>query len=267
MVLNNKQTYWRLILGRFLCALGLLFTFYFVGYTQKVPAPLLWKEGKFVYQADSLGNRIPDFSHAGYEGGDKSIPDALVKIVVPVKGGDATARIQAAIDYVSQLPLDKEGLRGAVLLQAGQYALSGSLILHTSGVVLRGAGFMENGTVLVGEGQTRETLIRIVGEQDGKSEEQRKVQDDYVPVNANILHLDNTNGLKVGDGVMITRPSTEEWINALKAEEFGGGMSFLGWKPGFWNSTWDRRIVRIDGNQIELDVPITTALDQQYGGA
>jgi len=267
MVLNNKQTYWRLILGRFLCALGLLFTFYFVGYTQKVPAPLLWKEGKFVYQADSLGNRIPDFSHAGYEGGDKSIPDALVKIVVPVKGGDATARIQAAIDYVSQLPLDKEGLRGAVLLQAGQYALSGSLILHTSGVVLRGAGFMENGTVLVGEGQTRETLIRIVGEQDCKSEEQRKVQDDYVPVNANILHLDNTNGLKVGDGVMITRPSTEEWINALKAEEFGGGMSFLGWKPGFWNSTWDRRIVRIDGNQIELDVPITTALDQQYGGA
>lgn len=265
--MNNKQTYRPLISSHFLLAVGLLFASYFVGYAQDVPAPLTWKDGELVYQADSLGNQIPDFSHAGYAGGNKAIPEAPVKILVPLQAGDATLRIQAAIDYVSQLPLDKHGLRGAVLLQPGQYSLSGSLTLHTSGVVLRGSGFMESGTVLIGEGTTRETLISIAGTHDIIREEQRNVQDDYVPVNATTFHLDNVKGLQVGDRVMITRPSTEEWIQALQAEEFGGGMSFLGWKPGYWDSSWDREIVRIDGNLVEVDVPLTTALEQRYGGA
>lgn len=265
--MNNKHTYPRLAFNRFVVVLGLLFVSYIVGYAQEDPKPLLWKEGRLVYQPDTLGNRVPDFSHAGYEGGNKAIPEATVKIVVPVQAGDATARIQAAIDYVSELPVDKRGLRGAVLLQTGEYTLRGSLRLHTSGVVLRGAGFTENSTVLVGEGTTRETLIRIAGENDIQREQPRNVQDDYVPVNATTFHLDHVDGLQVGDRVMITRPSTEAWIDVLRAEEFGGGMSFLGWKPGYWDSTWDREIIRIDGNLIEVDVPITTALDQQYGGA
>lgn len=239
----------------------------FVGYAQEQAKPLINKNGQLVYQADSLGNRVPDFSYAGYQGGNQAIPNAAVKIVVPVQKGDATARIQAAIDYVSTLPANAQGLRGAVLLEAGTYEVAGTLKLHTSGVVLRGSGFQENGTVLVGTGLTRETLIRIVGENDVKLEEERKVQDAYVPVNAKAIQLDQVAGLKVGDRIMITRPSTDEWIKALHAEEFGGGMSFLGWKPGYWNSTWDRTIVAIQGNQVELDAPLTTALDQQYGGA
>src|SRR5690606_7837007 len=162
---------------------------------------------------------------------------------------------------------DGHGSRGAVLLLPGEYHLSGSLKLHTSGVVLRGSGFTENGTVLMGEGATRETLIRIAGKRDMVREEQRQVQDDYVPVNAKTFRLDNTSGLQVGDRVMVTRPATEEWIKALKATECGGGMSFLGWKPDGWNTTWDRTIVRIVGNEIEVDAPLTTALDQRYGGA
>ncbi|HLT86036.1 MAG TPA: DUF6298 domain-containing protein [Sphingobacterium sp.] len=265
--MSTKHTYSRLFQSRFMFAVGLLVASYFVGYAQKGHDPLLWKEGKLIYQTDSLGNRIPDFSYAGYEGGNKAIPEVPVKIVVPIQEGDATARIQAAIDYVSKLPKDGHGSRGAVLLLPGEYHLSGSLKLHTSGVVLRGSGFTENGTVLMGEGATRETLIRIAGKRDMVREEQRQVQDDYVPVNAKTFRLDNTSGLQVGDRVMVTRPATEEWIKALKATEFGGGMSFLGWKPDGWNTTWDRTIVRIVGNEIEVDAPLTTALDQRYGGA
>lgn len=260
-------TYSRLFPSRFWFALGLLLTSYFVGYSQEKSEPLVWEEGKLVYQADSLGNRIPDFSYAGYAGGDKAIPDVPVKIIVPVQAGDATPRIQAAIDYVSKLPVDKHGLRGAVLLQAGEYTLSGSLKLHTSGVVLRGSGFTGNGTTLVGEGTTRETLIRIVGRKDIIREEQRQVSDDYVPVNAETFHLDSISGLQVGDRILVTRPSTAEWIKTLKADDFGGEMSFLGWKPGYWNTSWDREIVRIDGQMVTVDAPLTTALDQQYGGA
>lgn len=264
--MNSKPTYCLLFSRKFRITVLLLFVSYFVGYAQEEYAPLTWKDGVLVYQADSLGNCIPDFSHAGYAGGNKAIPEAPVKIVVPVQKGDVTAHIQAGIDYVSSLPADAHGLRGAVLLESGEYRLSGSLNLHTSGVVLRGAGFTKDGTVLIGEGKTRETLIRIAGKQDMVREESKQVQDDYVPVNAKTFRLDQVGGLQVGDRIMITRPATEAWIKSLRAEEFGGGMSFLGWKPDFWNTTWDREIVRIEGNTVELDVPLTIALDQRYGG-
>lgn len=75
-------------------------------------------EGKLVYERDAKGNCIPDFSHAGYGGGGISLPDAPVRVVVLPAAGDDGARIQAALDYVSHLPPDERGLRGAVLLGA-----------------------------------------------------------------------------------------------------------------------------------------------------
>ena len=56
---------------------------------------------------DERGNTIPDFSHAGYEGGGKSIPSVSIKETVWPVAGDNTANLQAAIDRVSALPLDK----------------------------------------------------------------------------------------------------------------------------------------------------------------
>lgn len=65
------------------------------GFSQKekkaAPLPPLSNvKGKLTYVADSLGNRVPDFSYCGYMGGDKAISDAPVMVVVPVKTGDAT---------------------------------------------------------------------------------------------------------------------------------------------------------------------------------
>src|SRR5690242_871960 len=74
------------------------------------------RDGALVYAPDEHGNRIPDFSTSGYAGGDKEIPDVPVRVVVSPIDGDETARIQKAIDYVSSLPLDTNGIRGAVLL-------------------------------------------------------------------------------------------------------------------------------------------------------
>ena len=67
------------------------------------------KYGNLIYSPDSLGNRIPDFSYCGYMAGEKLIPDVPAKVFVPFSHGDATNRIQAAIDYVAGLPPDKEG--------------------------------------------------------------------------------------------------------------------------------------------------------------
>lgn len=232
------------------------------------PAPIYTAgDQQLQYTPDSLGNRIPDFSYCGYASGEKIIPVAPVKIVVPVTSGDATRRIQAAIDYVATLPADKDGIRGAVLLQPGVYHVAGSLVLAASGVVLRGSGAGEKGTIISGDGKDRETLIKIGGKKDRKLQPPVTVIDEYVPVNANTLHIATPHAFKAGDQVLITRPCTKEWIAALGTGHFGGGITALGWKPGQRELQWYRNIVSVDGNTIVLDVPITTALEKQFGGA
>jgi hypothetical protein len=106
------------------------------------PAPLFVDKGKIFYTPDSLGNRVPDFSYCGYMASEKPIPTGIaIRVVVPVSKGDATLRIQSALDYVATLPMDANGFRGVVLLQKGSYEVAGQLQMNASGVVLRGSGF------------------------------------------------------------------------------------------------------------------------------
>ena len=72
----------------------------------KPVVPLLFEKGKLDYTADSLGNRIPDFSYCGYKASEQPIPTIPVRVVVPVAKGDATLRIQSALDHVASLPMD-----------------------------------------------------------------------------------------------------------------------------------------------------------------
>src|SRR5437016_3115161 len=90
------------------------------------------------YRTDAYGNRIMDFSYAGYKGGGVPLPVISVGQTVTAVTGDNTANIQSAIDFVSQLPLDPYGFRGAVLLASGTYDVAGTVTISASGVVLRG---------------------------------------------------------------------------------------------------------------------------------
>jgi hypothetical protein len=86
-------------------------------------------DGKLVYVADSLGNKIPDFSNAGYKGGGITIPYVPVKATVWPIAGDNSDKIQKVIDSVSVLPPDAYGFRGAVLLKMGFYQLDKPLYI------------------------------------------------------------------------------------------------------------------------------------------
>lgn len=233
--------------------------FPFIVYAQKKPAPVppvtVGQDGRLIYTADSLGNRIPDFSYCGYMAGDKPIPDVPVRVRVPVMKGDATARIQAAIDYAA-------ASHGAVLLDKGIYEISGSLHINASGVVLRGSGIE---TILLATGNNRETLITIGGQDNRIFQPAIKITDVYVPVNAMKIRV-NSKTLHPGDYIRITRPCTKEWILQLGTAHFGGGITSLGWKPGEREIHWDRKITAITGDVVTLDAPITTALDTTYGG-
>ncbi|OCX53047.1 pectate lyase [Mucilaginibacter sp. PPCGB 2223] len=224
------------------------------------------KDGKLVYAADEQGNRIPDFSYCGYMASEKAIPNVPVKVVVPVKKGDATLRIQSALDYVASLPADKEGIRGAVLLEKGKYDVAGTLLIRKSGVVLRGSGNTLEGTILVAGGKDRATFIRVLGTPNKRVDSWTKITNTYVPVNATEIKVADAGKFRAGDMVMIHRPTTLAWIQKLGTESFGGGLSALGWHAGDRETFWDRKVVAVNGDVLTLDVPLTTALDTTYGG-
>ena len=234
---------------------------------EKPVVPLSFEKGKLIYIPDSLGNRIPDFSYCGYKASEQPIPTIPVKVIVPVTKGDATLRIQSALDHVASLPLDANGFRGAVLLQKGTYEVFGQLRITASGVVLRGSGAKE--TKIVGAGTGRLALIKISGKNDLVRNGELKIVDSYVPVNALSFKVNQTFDQRhdLNNKIIIHRPSTDKWIKTLGADHFGGGITALGWKPGDRDLYFDRTITKIEGNTITIDAPITTALDSSYGGA
>ena len=109
-------------------------------------------DGRLVYVPDEQGNTIHDASHAGYRGGGVAIPTLPVRETVWPVAGDNTAHVQAAIDRVSSRTPDAGGFRGAVLLRAGYYRMATPLRIQASGVVLRGEGMGDTGTILIGTG-------------------------------------------------------------------------------------------------------------------
>jgi hypothetical protein len=205
-----------------------------------------------------FAQQVPiDFSTAGYAANQKPIPTAPVRVVVAPVKGDETARIQRALDYVASLPLDTNGIRGAVLLLQGRHEILGGLQITNSGIVLRGQG--AGSTTLMGAGLDRRTLVRVVGDADTVVSTRIAIAQN-VPVGATVIKVGSSNAVEVGSLVRITRPCTSNWIAQLGATEMGGGEGG-GWKPGSRDIYWDRMVQAVDGERITLDAPVTTALD------
>lgn len=228
--------------------------------------PVRWEQGKLIYQPDSSGDRIPDFSHAGYMGADADIPMVKALVYVPAKPGDATLRIQSAIDFVSRQSPDAAGFRGAVLLGPGRHEVSGSLKISASGIVLRGSGIGSKGTILRGTGRSRETLVRIAGSSDRKELFRVPVTVSRMSVGARQININNAGRFKPGDEVILYRPAVQRWIDTLGTGHFGGGITALGWKPGDHDLRFDRMVTAVEGDVVTLDAPLTTAIDSSYGG-
>ncbi|MBN2636606.1 MAG: hypothetical protein JXR61_10080 [Prolixibacteraceae bacterium] len=224
-------------------------------------------DGKLVYVADSLGNKIPDFSNAGYKGGGVPIPYVAIKETVWPVLGDNSDNIQAAIDKVSALPLDANGFRGAILLKMGTYNLDKPLNISASGVVLRGEGMSDVGTILIGkipEGRVRGGVVNISGEAGITIVEESKqvITDDYVPVGANSFNVKSAKDFKAGDKIIITRIGNESFINEIGLNQETVGRN--SWRP--FNINFDRIITKVEGNTITVDAPIFTAVDERWGG-
>ena len=105
------------------------------------------EKGKLIYKALENGDKIMDFSYAGYMGGGVAIPSVPVKFTLSPSVGDNSDAIQNAIDEVSKMRI-VNGFRGTVLLKPGRYDCERALKINANGVVLRGSGSAINGTIL-----------------------------------------------------------------------------------------------------------------------
>ncbi|MBA4065636.1 MAG: hypothetical protein C0501_18355 [Isosphaera sp.] len=218
--------------------------------------------GQLLYTPDAQGDRIPDFSAVGYKGGTVAIPTVAVRATVNPGAGDDGARIQAAIDAVSAMPVGADGFRGAVLLTAGEYQINGSVQIRASGVVLRGAGDGTTGTVLRATGTSQRTLVQVSGTGSAAlTGPSISIVDKVVPVGAISFRVASPAGLQVGDRVIVRRPSTAEWIRDINMDQLA-----MPWQPGSKDIRFDRVITRIEGDRVSVDAPLTNSLEQRYGG-
>ena len=229
--------------------------------------------GRLLYQPDAQGNHIIDHSGVGYLGGTVPLPNVPTVITISPVVGDNTANIQNALNQLATMPLTN-GFHGALLLTAGYYAISNSFSFPDGGIVLRGVGNDTNGTVIFststngpGNGPEKSQVQGVVVISGSFSPTptglSNSIVDNYVPVGARSFTVDNAGGYAVGNNIIVHRPSTAAWITAIGMDT---NQLNTPWLPGTVDVDEERVITRIEGNRIMIDEPITTALDQQYGG-
>ena len=212
--------------------------------------------GRLQYQTLPAGDRIMDFSSAGYMGGGVKLPALPVKKTVRPTGGDDSAAIQSAINQVAELPA-VNGMRGAVLLDGAKFVCSKPLTISTGGIVLFGIGTTKTIIDMAG---APHVCLEIKGKRSVQSEGKPvKITDAYVPSGTSTFTAESVSGLKVGDTILITRPVTPEWVSFM-------GMDSLerDGKSEHWISkplVAERVIKEISGKKITLDIPLSDSLD------
>ena len=225
--------------------------------------------GRLTYTPDEKGNVIPDFSHVGYMYGDTTIPDVpVVAEVSPVEGDDG-ANIQAAIDLVEAMTPDGHGFRGAVLLKNGTYQVTGQLTIGASGVVLRGEGNTEDGTVIIAEGTSQRSLIVIGNGSDRSIDESSRVPitEEYVPVGRKFVIVSDASGFTPGDHIALYRPGTQNWISDLRMDQISDpDGTTTQWTPSSYSFYFERRVIKVSGDTLFFRNPMVMAMESTYGG-
>jgi hypothetical protein len=218
-------------------------------------------QNKLVYKTLEKGDKIMDFSYAGYMGGGVAIPSVPVKVTLRPVAGDNTDAIENAINEVAKMkPVN--GLKGAVLLNAGIYNCDRPININESGVVLRGSGSGENGTIINMTGKPH-VCISVRGVMSSKTiGNATTVSDAYVPSAAYSFNVSDASGFKVGDTIRITKPVTEAWVKFMGMDKMVRNGKKQTWVNG--DITTDRVIQKLERNKVTIDVPLTDNFDSKY---
>ncbi len=227
---------------------------------------------KLEYRKTPAGDKIMDFSHAGYMGGGVALPDVPVKKTIrPSGGADDTGTIQEALDVVSALPL-VNGFRGAVLLVPGVYTCAKQVSIQADGVVLRGSGAGEGGSIIRMTGPRHTAVVVSKNRSLTLSSTQAEgfipaatvISTSYVPSGAISIGVADSKGFSTGDLVEIRKPVTRKWIEFMEMHNLvrdGNPQTWI--KEGSTINTC-RAIASIEGNTLTLDVPLSDSFDSRF---
>ncbi|MCX8037626.1 MAG: hypothetical protein N3D11_11395, partial [Candidatus Sumerlaeia bacterium] len=241
-------------------------------------------DGRLLYKKTPAGDRIMDFSHAGYMGGGVALPSVPAKQTVRPSGNgrDDTAAIQAAIDAVSAMPR-VDGFRGAVLLEPGVFSCSRTLTVSADGVVLRGSGSGADGgprTTIKMTGRPHLALairapsasgrgrpssnLRPAGTAADFTPAETFLADAYVPSGTTTFTVASAAGFAVGDVIEIRRPVTDAWIRFMGMHDLVRDGRPQTWLRAGGHLVAERRIAAIAGNVLTVDAPLSDSYDSRY---
>ncbi|TCJ19577.1 hypothetical protein EPD60_00185 [Flaviaesturariibacter flavus] len=220
-------------------------------------------DGKLTYKTLPAGDRILDFSYAGYRGGGVALPNVPVVLTLGPGDGDQSAAIQDALNELARRPL-RNGFRGALLLAPGNYPCEKTILIPASGIVLRGSGSGTSGTVLTMVGKEH-VCISVSGKVSMRPVGAPvRIANAYVPSGSISLQVADARTFVAGDTVRIARPVTERWVHFM-----GMDSMVRDGKPQTWITgeiSVDRVITKVAGSRITVDVPLTDSYDERYLG-
>lgn len=225
--------------------------------------------GRLEYIPDEKGNIIPDFSRVGYYSGDRDIPDVpVVKTIIATGNSQDRMNIQQAINEVSRMKASKDGFRGAILLKKGKYQVDSTIVILSSGVVLRGEGDTENGTRIFFTASKKLPLFSARG--NGSLKEiagtRQAITDGFVAVGATSFSVASADKYKAGDKVVVYRPATQQWIDDIQMSKIEERKGTIQWKPEDYNLSFERMITKVEGSSILIDNPVVMEMEPKYGG-
>ena len=220
------------------------------------------------------GDKLSDFSYAGFYAGKYEIPDSSkIKTVATVEpsedpNADDTERIQKIIDDTYEnAPNDYFKV---IRLKAGRYNINEKGISLKTGIILAGEGQGPTGTVIYATAPKQYSVIKINGELPKRAGDKHLVNNDYIPMGSNTLTLseEDIKNYKAGDLITLCHDSTYEWIDAIGMK---GTINIYGqdtsWVPGTADTREERYIKEISGNTITVDMPFFIKYDKSLSQA
>jgi hypothetical protein len=220
-------------------------------------------------------SRLPDFSYAGYQRGEKPLPTVPPGVSVKQFGAKGDGRADDTAAFQKALAEVKSG---AIEVPPGRYRITGLLEITRPNVVLRGAGPEVSTMVFAtplndikpnwGETTTgRRTsnyswsggFITVRG-----SLGQNKLADITAPVQRgdHVVSVGSAAGLRTGQEVEVFQQDTPD--NSLAVHLYSDDAGPVENLKGRARTSLISRITAIRGNQITLERPLRTDLRAEW---
>lgn len=224
------------------------------------------------YLENERGDKIIDFSYAGYKGSGISLPefDSVIDeediITLTPNGVDDTLQIQNAINTISSQSINSNGFRGGVLLTSGVFYISDRVDISTGGIIIKGSGGdirSQHRTIIVDNSVNEwATFFVNPGGRPQLESDSKEIMDDYVAVGSFEFTVSDINNLNVGDNIIVNINPQQKWIDDQQYANVGGHWDNISFFQD--HLKLERVITNINqaNNLIQINSPITSSINK-----